>query len=160
MINSCIWVNKQFMTESRRKYFTIHLMFASFGSNILADTNVVKSMHCVTLLRIMAIKTMPNTLRSVLWNILPSQFLLSSRSFRYFLSPSTRCIFLFSVFAFAPDSEVSGIEQYNKMCVYAKEVILKAAFALAWLAPRLWGLGSTITVTLSGQYEHLTTFFF
>ena len=36
------------MTESRRKYFTIHLMFASFGSNILADTNVVKSMHCVT----------------------------------------------------------------------------------------------------------------
>lgn len=54
------------MTESRRKYFTIHLMFASFGSNILADTNVVKSMHCVTLLRIMAIKTMPNALRSVL----------------------------------------------------------------------------------------------
>lgn len=75
---------------------------------------------------------MPSTIRSVLWKILPSQFLLSSRFFRYFLSPSTRYIFLLTVcfyfvFAFAPDSEVSGIEQYNKMCVYAEEVILEAA---------------------------------
>ena len=37
------------------------------------------------------------------------------------------CLFLFSVFAFAPNSEVSGIELSNKMCVYAEEVILKAA---------------------------------
>lgn len=66
---------------------------------------------------------------------------------------------LFSVFAFAPDSEVSGIEQYNKMCVHAAELI-KSGFTLAWLAPRLWGLGSDLTVSISGQYEHLTTFFF
>ena len=153
------------MTESRRKYFTIHLMFASFGSNILADTNVVKSMHCVTTknngYKNNAKRAKECFVKNSTISILTVLSFFSIFSFPFnALYLFVYCLFLFSVFAFAPDSEVSGIEQYNKMCVYAKEVILKAAFALAWLAPRLWGLGSNITVTLSGQYEHLTTFFF
>ena len=91
----------------------------------------------VLLLTIMAIKTMPNALRSVFVKYSTISILTVLSFFSVFSFPFNAlylfvyCLFLFSVFAFAPDSEVSGIEQYNKMCVYAKEVILKAAFALA-----------------------------
>lgn len=120
------------MTESRRKYFTIHLMFASFGSNILADTNVVKSMHCVTTknngYKNNAKRGKECFVKNSTISILTVLSFFSVFSFPFnALDVFVYCLFLFSVFAFAPDSEVSGIEQYNKMCVYAEEVILKAA---------------------------------
>lgn len=139
-------------------------MFTSLGSNILVDTNVVKSMHCVTTKNNGYKNNAKHAKECFVKNstistlTVPSFFSVFSFPFNA-LYLFVYCLFLFSVFAFAPDSEVSGIEQYNKMCVHAAELI-KSGFTLAWLAPRLWGLGSDLTVSISGQYEHLTTFFF